>query len=94
MGSLCGAHHRRVHYGSLCMEGSASSGFTFRHVDGTPYGQPLEPARVDVAQQVFSALRHMGLKHTQARATIDAVLRAGAPQDLEAFLRAGLLVSK
>ncbi|MEQ9318073.1 MAG: HNH endonuclease signature motif containing protein, partial [Polyangiaceae bacterium] len=36
--SLCGAHHRAAHTGTLVLEGTASQGFTFRHADGSPYG--------------------------------------------------------
>jgi hypothetical protein len=35
---LCGAHHRAVHLGLLCVEGSGATGFVCRHGDGTPYG--------------------------------------------------------
>ncbi|MEJ7733478.1 MAG: hypothetical protein WKG00_30320 [Polyangiaceae bacterium] len=34
---LCGAHHRAVHAGVLCIDGTAG-GFVFRHGDGTEYG--------------------------------------------------------
>ena len=87
---VCGRHHAAVHAGTLSIDGTAESGFTFRHADGTRYGEALRPHAIEVAQQVFSALRHMGFKETQARKLIDAVQRAGAPNDLEAFLRAAL----
>ncbi len=87
---LCGAHHREVHAGRLCVDGSASDGFSFRHADGTPYGQRLDPTRLDIAQQAFAALVNMSFKQREARALVDAVTHAGAPDDLEAFLRAAL----
>jgi hypothetical protein len=87
---LCGSHHRAAHAGALCIEGSASGGFVFRHADGTRYGEPLAPANIDVAQQVYGALTHMGFKPSQARALVDAVNRAGAPADASAFLREAL----
>jgi hypothetical protein len=90
---LCGNHHRAVHEGTLVIDGNASEGFSFRHADGTPYGEPLRPPAIDVAQQVFSALRGMGFRETHARALIDTVLRQGAPDDVEAFLRAALRAS-
>jgi hypothetical protein len=89
--ALCGAHHRAVHRGALRIDGSASAGFSFHHADGTPYGQPISAPAVDVANQVFSALRHMGFKETEARARIDRVRRAAGPLlALEDFLRAAL----
>jgi hypothetical protein len=90
---LCGAHHLAHHDGRLAVSGTASSGFTFHHADGTPYGQTLRPAAIDVSQQVFSALRHMGFKETRARALVDQVLAAGAPADVGAFLHAALRAS-
>jgi hypothetical protein len=93
MAVLCGSHHRAVHAGSLCIDGCSSVGFTFRHADGTPYGQPLRPAAIDLAQQALSALRSLGFGPSRARALVDAVLRAGAPNQIGAFVRAALEAS-
>ncbi|MBN4050408.1 hypothetical protein JYT28_01530, partial [Desulfobulbus sp. AH-315-M07] len=87
---LCGSHHRKTHGGTLSIDGTASSGFTFRHADGTPYGEALRPAAIDVAKQAFGALTQMGFKETQARKLIDAVQRSNPPDNLEAFLSAAL----
>ena len=75
------------------MQGTASTGFTFRHADGTPYGKVLRPPAAEAAAQVFGALRNLGFTETRARALVDAVLRAGAPEDTTAFLRAALGVA-
>ncbi len=91
--ALCGSHHRSAHTGSLCIDGNATVGFTFRHADGASYGQPLKPAAVDRAQQAFSALRHLGFRSSHARALIKAAVQAGAPDDLEGFVRAALQAS-
>ena len=90
---LCGAHHRATHAGRLCIDGTATQGFTFRHADGTPYGEPLRPAAIELVQQAFGALRHLGFGPTRAQTLVDAVARAGAPDDLEAFVRAALEAS-
>ena len=90
---LCGSHHRNAHSGSLCIDGNATDGFTFRHADGTPYGEALRPAALDLAEQVFSTLRHLGFKHARARALVDSVVQAGVPDDLESFVRAALQAS-
>ena len=79
-----------MHAGRLGIDGTASAGFTFRHADGTPYGQPLSPPKLEVAAQVLSALRTMGFKQARARALVDAVLREGAPDEVAEFLRAAL----
>jgi 5-methylcytosine-specific restriction endonuclease McrA len=93
MAVVCGAHHRALHGGTLVMQGAASTGFTFRHADGTPYGNVLRPPTAEAAAQVFGALRNLGFNETRARALVDAVLRAGAPADAAAFLRAALGVA-
>jgi hypothetical protein len=90
LGMVCGAHHRAVHRGHLCIDGSASAGFTFRHADGSPYGGQLRPGAIDVAVQVFGALQNLGFKQKRARELVDAVVRAGAPEDVEGFLGAAL----
>jgi len=82
-----------VHAGSLVIDGTASTGFRFRHADGTSYGGPLEPEAIDVTSQVLGALRHLGFSATDARSLVDGVLRAGGcapPGGAEAFLRAAL----
>jgi hypothetical protein len=89
---LCGAHHRAIHRGQLILTGTASIGFAFQHADGSPYGAPFEPSRVDVAQKVFAALTQLGFKPSQARARIDGVQRRSAPAALREFLLAALHV--
>ena len=86
MATLCGAHHRAVHAGTLSVSGSVSKGLRFRHADGASYGAPLRPAPLDVAAQVLGALRGLGFSESQARARMDAVAREGAP-DRAAGLR-------
>jgi hypothetical protein len=90
---LCGAHHRAVHRGTLVISGTAESGFSFRHADGTPYGQAVRPAVVEVAEQVLGALRKLGFPQTRARALVDTVLRDGAPGEPAEFLRAALVAA-
>ena len=87
---LCGAHHRAAHQGTLVISGSATTGFTFLHADGTAYGQRIVPATLDIAEQAFGALRSLGFTHTQSRTLVDAVLRKGAPAELCAFVEAAL----
>jgi hypothetical protein len=42
---------------------------------------------------VLGALHNLGFSQTSARQLVDAVLRAGLPDDPEAFLRAALRAS-
>jgi hypothetical protein len=82
-----------VHQGTLVISGSATSGFTFRHADGTPYGQRLVPTTVELAEQAFKALRSLGFTHSQSRTLCDTVVRQGAPAELCAFVQAALRAS-
>jgi hypothetical protein len=93
VGMLCGAHHRAVHLGHLCIDGTAGAGFSFRHADGSPYGAQLRPLAIDAATHVFGALQNLGFRQTRARELVDAVLRDGAPDDPAAFLKAALRAS-
>lgn len=89
--TMCGAHHRATHAGTLVIEGAASAGFSFRHADGTPYGaSSVEPEAADVATQVFAGLTNLGFKQTEARARITKVQQQGAPGDVATFLRRAL----
>ncbi len=93
--SLCGAHHRAAHAGTLVVEGTASRGLSFRHGDGSPYGAPLrEPEPADVARQVFTGLVNMGFKQTDARRRVAQVQAHGAPDDVGDFLRLALRVER
>ena len=91
--TLCGAHHRRTHFGSLRIAGNAAEGFTFRHADGTPYGARLRPAALDLAEQALSTLRHLGFKHSRARGLVDGVVQGGVPDTLEQFVSVALRAS-
>jgi hypothetical protein len=87
---LCGAHHRAVHAGVLCIDGTAASGFVFRHGDGTPYGGDVGVVKLDLVRQAVGALERMGFKPTRARALVDDALRAGTHLDVAGLLRAAL----
>jgi len=46
-----------------------------------------------MVREALGALEHMGFKPTRARALVDEVLRAGAPQSASDLLRAALRAS-
>jgi len=88
---LCGAHHRAVHEGRLIVDGKPSTGLSFRHAEGTPYGGTLQASAADRNAQVFAALRQLGFKEQQCRSALDrcsATLPATA--DREEVLRVAL----
>jgi hypothetical protein len=85
--TICGAHHRATHQGTLIIEKDASGRVRFYHGDGTPYGQALEPQALDAQTKLFSALRNMGFKESEVRAVLaelrrDDSLRGASIQDL------------
>ena len=99
---LCGSHHDAVHRGTLIVDrgsiqpnapasvGAPSRGLRFRHADGTTYGEPLRPAAVALATQVFEVLRNLGIRDTRARELIDIANREGVHDELASFVRAAL----
>lgn len=92
MGTLCGAHHRQVHAGRLIIEGDFDVGLSFKHADGTPYGEAIPNAHeANIMSDVFSALRNLGFRETDAkRAIVKLTTHVGA-MSLESALRSALL---
>ena len=86
---LCSAHHRAVHRGRLLVDGRNSSGFTFRHADGSLYGKPASPAAADAASRALGALTGLGYKEREAHRAIEQV-RAHVGAGDEALIRAAL----
>ena len=85
------AHHRAVHKGKLVIEGSWSTGLTFRHADGSPYGAIANPQIAAILADVQSGLVNLGFKIKEARRIVDGIRpRVGAATPLEAALRMAL----
>jgi Holliday junction resolvasome RuvABC DNA-binding subunit len=83
-----------VHRGSLLVEGTASSGFVFRHPDGTFYGGAIQPKDIDAAAQAFDALTNLGFSPTRARRLLQAARRQGVPaDDVQALISEALRAS-
>jgi hypothetical protein len=70
---LCAAHHRAAHGGSLIIVGTPSSGLSFTHADGTPYGGAVVPAAADVRTKAFQALVGMGFRESEAKRALASV---------------------
>jgi hypothetical protein len=68
--TLCGAHHRAAHRGELLISGSVPEGVSFRHADGSVYGQPLDPRVADVRAKAFGALRNLGFREGETRTVL------------------------
>jgi hypothetical protein len=90
--TMCGFHHRRAHRGELLVSGSVEEGVSFRHADGSAYGQPRDPHAVDVRVKAFNALHNLGFREGEARAVLTELSKeyGGQLPDLERVLRDAL----
>jgi hypothetical protein len=86
--TMCAAHHRAVHEGILIITGSATTGITACHADGTPYGALPSASSTLVHARAFRALRELGFGERDARrALADAFQRLEPGAELDAVLR-------
>ena len=90
---VCGAHHRALHKGELLVSGRVSTGLTFRHADGTPYGAEVSTDQVEVFGKAHKGLRNMGFKEGETKRALDTI-RASAHvgTSVAGVLREALLV--
>src|SRR5688572_14268079 len=88
LATLCGAHHKALHDGRILNDGAASTGFTFRHADGTLYGGSVIPERAGALSEAFINLKNRGHKETEIRRTLDALRQQHAPHGAELVKRA------
>jgi hypothetical protein len=89
--TLCGAHHRASHAGELTVQGSVSSGLSFRHADGTDYGGAVVAADAGVQAAAFRALRGLGFGERETRHALAQVAgHVGADARLEQVVRSAL----
>ena len=71
--TLCCAHHAALHRGRLSVEKTPSGGLTFRHADGTAYGQPISPTSVDVRAKAYRALVELGFRESETKRALARV---------------------
>jgi hypothetical protein len=72
--TLCAAHHRAVHRGTLsvCREGGE---LRFQHADGSEYGaREASPAIADVRAKVFQALRGLGFREAESTRALNRTI--------------------
>jgi hypothetical protein len=87
---VCFAHHQAVHTGRLVIRGRVSTGLTFSHADGRPYGTP-PPTALDEAMiaDAVAGVRGTGYTAAQARGAVAAAAsRVGPDATIEGLLRA------
>jgi hypothetical protein len=90
--TLCGAHHRALHRGTLVIERSDAGALVFRHADGTSYGQELDAAAADAGVKAFQALRGLGFKEGEARWALAHMTDVGGEASVETRVRHCLLL--
>ena len=89
---LCTAHHRAVHDGRLIIEGRPSTGLTFRHADGRPYGGDVCAETAERNARVFTALLAQAFQERQSRAAVDRCSKKLPPNATRAeLLRAAIV---
>jgi hypothetical protein len=89
--TLCGAHHRAVHEGTLRIVAARAESAEFLHADDTPYGAHPSPSVVAVQAQAFRALRGLGFGERDARQALERTLHESKPGvRLETLVRACL----
>jgi hypothetical protein len=89
---ICDGHHRAVHDGRLVIRGAGSTGFSFEHADGRPYGSPkTDGVASKKLSDVFEILCSLGFRQTEARRMIDATRpQVGAETATEDIVRRAL----
>ncbi len=65
--TLCSAHHRAVHRGELLIDPAHDGAVTFARADGATYDNPIAPRLIDAHAKVFSALRHLAFRESEAK---------------------------
>lgn len=86
--TLCGAHHRAIHEGTLSVTKAANGDLLFTHADGAQYGElPIAPVAV-LQARAFRALRGLGFGERDVRSALSRVLQTLPPDtDLETVVR-------
>jgi hypothetical protein len=86
--TLCGAHHRAIHEGTLQVEGSSDAQLEFLHADGTRYGARPAASVVSVQTRAFQALCDLGFGERDARRALTRCLEELEPEaSLEVVVR-------
>jgi hypothetical protein len=89
---LCRAHHQAEHEGRLVIRGRVSTGLTFTHADGRPYGTPPPVAAIVVDARIedaVAAVRGTGFTAGQARSAVNAAASHVGPRaSLDEVVRA------
>jgi hypothetical protein len=85
--TICAAHHRAVHEGTLIVAGSASAGLSVSYADGTSYGALPSGSSTLVHARAFRALRELGFGERDTRRALTQVLELEPHANPDAVLR-------
>ncbi|RYZ01889.1 MAG: hypothetical protein EOO73_33870 [Myxococcales bacterium] len=86
--TLCGAHHRAIHEGTLVTAAGAQRELVFQHADRAPYGLPASTTSSVAQSQAFLALRGLGFGEGEVGRTLAAArLELATETPLDQLLR-------
>ncbi|RYZ06788.1 MAG: hypothetical protein EOO73_14675 [Myxococcales bacterium] len=86
--TLCGAHHRAIHEGTLTSTLGDENELVFRHADGSRYGSLPAASSSMVWTRAFQGLRNLGFGEGEARrALAEAQRDMAADASLDQLLR-------
>jgi hypothetical protein len=76
---ICTTHHALIHQGRLIVSGRVSTGLTFTHADGTPYGSGPRPSDGGALEDAGLALEKLGIARARIRPLLAEAQRAAGP---------------
>lgn len=92
--TLCSAHHRAQHAGTLRITRGEGQELTFAHADGSPYGQLQSVAEATARAGAFLELKAMGFKEGDARRVIDAAAtHVGSGASVDVLVKKALAIA-
>jgi hypothetical protein len=89
--TLCGAHHRAVHRGTLSISRQPNGKLSFQHGDGSEYGTVgVSPRAAIIRTKAFQALRALGFREGESKRAVERAIGHAASENVEDLVRRAL----